>query len=157
MRWPKGLPPGKVTHHPVSLMDIYPTIAAATGTPLPQGETIDGVNLLPFMNGTTTTPPHEALVWRSGRYKAIWHGEYRLQIDENQGKIMLYNVKHDVGEQHNLAEHLPGTVRKLRAILEKTVSQFSDPNWLTPFYFRVTADIWPDEPPEDAEFVYFPG
>ena len=157
MRWPKGLPPSKVLHHPVSLMDIYPTIAAATGTRLPEDETIDGVNLLPLANGETTTAPHEALVWRSGRYKAIWHGEYRLQVDENQDKVMLYNITDDVGERHNLAEDQPETVRKLRAILEKTMSQFADPNWLTPFYFRVTTDIWPDEPPDDAAFVYFPG
>ena len=51
MRWPKGLPAGRVFHQPVSLTDIYPTVAAAVETPLPGGEVLDGVDLLPFARG----------------------------------------------------------------------------------------------------------
>lgn len=77
-----------------------------------QGETLDGVHLLPYVMGEASGSPHEALVWRSGRYKAV---------------------------------------------LEKAEAEFSEPSWLTPFYVRITTDIWPSAPPDDAPYMLFPG
>ncbi len=158
MRWPAGLPQGTVVHDRVSLMDIYPTIAAAVGTVLPEGEAIvTGVNLLPYIRGERTGAPREALVWRSGRYKAVWHGDYRLQIDENQNKTVLYNVRLDIGERNNLVHDEPETVRLLEALLDRSESRFVEPLWTTPFYSPIPVDIWADGPPADAEQMYFGG
>lgn len=158
MKWPAGLPKGKVYHEPVSQMDVYPTIAAAVGAPLPEGEPIvDGVNLLPFLRDEKKGPPRQGLVWRSGKYKAVLFGDYRMQIDEIQDKVVLYNIKNDIGERSNLASQQPDTVERLKAILEEAESKFVKPMWNTPFYTLGPVDIYPGGPPEGAERMYFGG
>ena len=158
MRWPKGLPQGAVYHHPVSLADVYPTVAAAVGAQAQEAQpVVDGINLLPFIRGKKEGAPRQTIVWRSGRYKAVLHGDYRLQIDENQGKVVLYDIRNDVGERVNLANDLPKTVSALKALLEQAEAQFVEPLWQTPFYTPMTVDIWPGEPPEDAEVMFFGG
>lgn len=157
MKWPKGLPKGKVYRSPVSLMDVYPTVAAAVGTPLPEDETIDGVNLIPFVNGNGTEVPHESLVWRGGLYKAVLSGDYRLQVDENQNMDLLYNIREDISERENLADSQPDRVQQLKTILERAESQFAQPIWTTNFYVPIPFDLWATEPPEGAPHVLFGG
>lgn len=158
MRWPKGLEAGKVFHPPVSLMDVFPTVAAAVGAPLPAGEDlVDGVNLLPYVRGEKEGAPREGLVWRSGRYKGVLYGDYRLQVDENQNKTVLYNIKDDIGERHDLAGSHPEIVARLKDVLARAESKFVDPIWQTPFYTPSAVDIWPNGPPEGAEVMYFGG
>ncbi len=156
MRWPAAFSGGKISSVPVSLLDVFPTVAAAAGAKVPTDRPIDGVNLLPFIKGESGEAPHTALIWRSGKYKAILYGDYRLQIDSMQGKTVLYNIKVDVGESINLAGQMSEKVAELTALLEKAESEFAEPIWQTPAYARVPVDLWPHEMPEDAEFVYYP-
>ncbi len=156
MRWPAAIESGTVLDIPVSLLDVFPTVAQATGAKVPQDRPIDGVNLLPLIRGDVSDAPHQALVWRSGTYKAVLYGDYRLQVDQRQGKTVLYNIKVDVGEQTNLAERMPDKVEELKAILIKAESEFIAPLWQTPIYTRVPDDLWPVEVPKDAQFMYFP-
>ena len=158
MKWPDRLAPGTVFHRAVSQMDVFPTIAAAIDAPLPPGDDIvDGVNLLPYLLGERTGAPREGLVWRSGRYKAVLWGDYRLQIDENQNRTVLYDVTRDIGERHDLAATRPETVDLLRGVLGRAESQFVEPMWLTPFYTPRAVDIWPGDPPAGALRMYFGG
>ncbi len=156
VRWPKVIKPRTVIDAPVSLLDIFPTAVAAAGAKLPSDRTIDGVSLLPLLRGEVAERPHRALVWRSGKYKAVLAGEYRLQLDETQGKVMLYNIQDDVGERTNLADAMPEKVSELKSLIRRAEQEFVEPAWQTPVYSRVPADIWPDGAPQDAEFVYFP-
>ncbi|MEM0964956.1 MAG: sulfatase-like hydrolase/transferase [Verrucomicrobiota bacterium] len=61
--WPKGIPGGQDFDYPVSSLDI-----AATTVALGEGDTsghpLDGVNLIPHLDGTLDHPPHEAIYWR---------------------------------------------------------------------------------------------
>lgn len=155
MRWPKGLPAGTAIHAPVSLMDIYPTVAAAVGAQIPAGQSLDGVNLIPFIKGEDKRAPHNALVWRAGATRAVLHGDYRLIIDDTQGISRLYNITRDVGERHDLTQGEAAQALKLKGILEEIESGFTDPRWMRPFYTRITSDIWPSDPPEDAPYMYF--
>ena len=155
MRWPAGLAAGQVFHKPVSLTDVYPTVAAAAGAALPEGETLDGVNLIPYVKGEAQGDPHQSLVWRGGETKAVLSGEYRLQIDGLQNRTVLYNIKDDVGERENLAESRPEIAERLQMILERAESNFMRPRWVRPFASRRRIDIWPGDPPADAEYTYF--
>lgn len=156
MRWPDRIPAETVCDVPVSLLDVMPTIAAATDAKLPEDRPIDGVDLLPAIGATPPEQFHDALFWRSGRYKAVLSGNYRLHVDDTQGKVMLYDVSQDVGEQTNLAEKLPEKVAELKALLEEAESNFKEPAWPTHVYSRVPVDIVPEKPAADAEAVFFP-
>lgn len=47
----------------VSAMDFYPTALDAAGIPIPEDLKLDGVSLLPYVNGKEKGNPHDALVW----------------------------------------------------------------------------------------------
>ena len=59
--WPGKIPPGSSYDHPVSSLDIAPTILSLVGI---EKEGIDGINLLPFLQGKKEGPPHAFLCWR---------------------------------------------------------------------------------------------
>ncbi|MBI2929655.1 MAG: sulfatase-like hydrolase/transferase [Verrucomicrobia bacterium] len=56
MQWKGHLPADTVVDTPVSTLDILPTAVAAAGGSAPAAWQLDGVNLLPFLLGQTTTP-----------------------------------------------------------------------------------------------------
>ena len=67
IQWKSHLPAGMVYERPVISLDILPTAVAAAGIELPPEAKLDGVSLLPYLNGEKSGQPHEALYWRYGR------------------------------------------------------------------------------------------
>jgi len=52
VKWPARIAAGTRSDSPVAHIDILPTIAGASGAALPSDREIDGVNLLPFVDGS---------------------------------------------------------------------------------------------------------
>ena len=96
-------------------------------------------------------------MWRSGPYKAVLYDDYRLQIDGNQNKVVLYNIREDIGERHDLAESHPDVVERLMGVLKRAEASFVDPRWRPPFYVPQNIDIYPNGAPEGAPVMYFGG
>jgi arylsulfatase A-like enzyme len=48
----------------------------------------------------------------------IIYGKWKLHEYFENGNLELYNLKKDIGEQHNLAEQMPEKTRKLHAMLK---------------------------------------
>ena len=61
VRWPEGLGAGATVDEPVSLIDIWPTLAGLVGAPLPTDRTIDGVDAWPVIAGQASGPLHTAI------------------------------------------------------------------------------------------------
>jgi len=90
MKWPAGLPRGRTYDAPVSHFDIYATTAAAAGAPLPDDRVIDGTNLIPYLKGERQTSPHNALFWKSGHYKSVLAGDWKLDgLEELTREVTL--------------------------------------------------------------------
>lgn len=53
VRWPGHLAAGQVVEQPVSLMDVFPTVADLLQSPLPAHRHIDGTSLIPLASGKT--------------------------------------------------------------------------------------------------------
>ena len=52
IRWPGRIPAGRTSNEIVHEMDLFPTLAAAAGiTELPADRAIDGIDVLPFLEG----------------------------------------------------------------------------------------------------------
>ena len=60
MSWPERFPAGEFYDGLVSSMDIFPTSLAAAGENVSDAH-LDGVNLIPFLTGEETGPPHHQL------------------------------------------------------------------------------------------------
>ena len=130
VQWKGKLPSGKVYDRPVSSMDIFATASAVTEAKTPL--CVEGVNLLPFLNGTDNGRPHETLFWRQGGKTALRHGDWKLlrmgkRLKAGNANWELYDLSKDISEETNLAESNPDRVKELHAIWEKMNGEMSDP------------------------------
>jgi len=128
VQWKGKLPAGKVYEHPVICLDIFTTAVAAAGLTLPKDQKIDGVDLTPYLLGERTGSPHEYLFWRigGGRRMAVRDERYKL-IKREDGKVELYDLQEDIGEQRNLADKLPKVVDRLTEVLREWNSELKSP------------------------------
>jgi arylsulfatase A-like enzyme len=129
MRWPGVLPAGATYPYPVGHVDIFATAAGAAGAQPPTDRVIDGVNLLPFAEGKDPNRPHQTLYWRSGQYKTLLDGDWKLQVSEAQNRVWLYDLAADPTERNDLAKRQPAKVAELRAKLAAEDARMAKPLW----------------------------
>lgn len=129
MRWPGQLPAGAVYRSPVGHVDIFATAVGAAGATPPKDRVIDGVNLVPFAKGQAGGDPHKAMYWRSGRYKTVLAGGWKLQVAKEPNKIWLFDLSSDPTERHDLSKSRPDKVRELQAVLAQLDGQMQKPAW----------------------------
>ena len=137
MRWPGRIRPGTVTPRLAATMDLLPTIAAATGAPLPRNR-IDGVSLVPLLEGDPGANPRDTLLYYYGReLRAVRKGRWKLMLPHTsqsyagqepgrdgfpgptiQVKIGLglFDLDADVGETRDVAAEHPAVVAELQAL-----------------------------------------
>ena len=115
--------------YPVGHVDIYATAAAAAGAKLPTDRKIDGVDLIPYVTGKLAGRPHQTLFWRSGQYKVILDGDWKLQSSEAQHKVWLYDLASDPTERNNLAEAQPDKTKAMLALLASQEKEMVKPIW----------------------------
>jgi arylsulfatase A len=132
VRWPGVAMPGRVVEDPATMMDWFPTIAAAAEVALPE-RTYDGFDLAPVLRGDGPRDPGgEAFTFiyyrldnvtpgahRSGRwkYKAAVVGGEAPYAEYDHGEL-LFDLDADPGEQVDLAAMQPDVVSQLRAEME---------------------------------------
>ncbi|MEO6215430.1 MAG: sulfatase-like hydrolase/transferase [Sphingomonas sp.] len=133
MRWPAQIKPATIVSGPVSHFDIFATAGKAAGVPMPGDRAIDGVDLLPFVAGKQAGTPHQILFWRSGGYKVVRDGDWKLQvlgrIPGLQQAPLLYNLKTDPTERHDVAASQPAIVAQLTALLARHDAESVKPSW----------------------------
>ena len=156
MKWPATFPKGSTYDAPISHFDIFSTAAAAAGVPLPDDRVIDGVNLLPYLKGEKEGRPHDVLFWKSGHYKTVLAGGWKLQVTERPKMDRLYNVAEDPTEQVDLADKNPQKVAELKALLVEHEEHISEPAWPSLLEGRIAIDYPGDVPfQEGDEFIYW--
>jgi arylsulfatase A-like enzyme len=156
LKWPAAVPAGTTFAAPVGQIDIVPTAAAAAHAPLPSDRKLDGVNLIPFLRGDVTGPPHPSLFWRSGGYKSVLAGGWKLQVSERPKQDRLFHLDADPTERVDLAAKNPEKVWELKTILAAHEAEMVAPAW--PSLIEGPIDV--DHPlgaPEraDDEYVYW--
>jgi arylsulfatase A-like enzyme len=128
MQWKGRLPANKVLDNPVIALDLFPTACAAANTVPRDPSKLDGVNLLPWLEGQTTTPPHETLYWRFKPQWAIRDGNYKL-VTPRKGPTQLFDLSKDISESHDLAKDHPDIVTRLRTKYDAWNKELMDPRW----------------------------
>lgn len=129
IKWPARLPRGARYEQPAAHVDIFSTVAAAAGAATPTDRVLDGVDLLPFIEGKTEGRPHKTLFWRSGDYKVLLDGDWKLQVSARPDKMWLFDLKSDPTEQTNLVESQPEKVAELKKVLDGIDSEQAKPIW----------------------------
>lgn len=100
--WPGKIPPGSSYDHPVTSLDIAPTILEQVGI---EKEGLDGINLLPYLQGEKEGPPHAFLCWRWIAQAAIRAGKWKFLKCED--REYLFNLEEDLSERENLIHQFP--------------------------------------------------
>lgn len=124
--WPSHIPAGTVFQQPVINLDVAATAQALAG--LPADESLDGVNLLPFLTGETRSPPHDALYWRWRSQAAVLEYPWKL-IQLGMHERFLFDVTHPQGElaaNNRLAQH-PDIAARLEEKLQKWSATLQPP------------------------------
>ena len=157
VRWPDHIAPGQRLAMPTEHIDVLPTLAAASGAPLPEGRKIDGINLLPFITGKTAPPASRALFWRSGSYEAVRHGDWKLQVSQNPPRTWLFDLATDPTERTNLVARRPEEIARLRGELAAHDRELRPPLWPALLEEPIRIDVPADSPWKPGqEYVYWP-
>lgn len=122
IKWPGVTRPGSVCSEPVISTDFYPTILDVVDLPLEPQQHLDGVSLVPLLKAEQQSLDREALYWHYPHYGnqggmpggAIRMGSYKLIERFEDGRVHLFDLKQDLGEQRDLANQMPDRVDKMR-------------------------------------------
>lgn len=131
MRWKARFPEGRIEPRMVSALDILPTSVAAAGGNLErasENRQLDGVDLIPYLNGDKQGAPHEKLYWHKLWFSAMRDGLWKLIYVQDYG-YALYNLADDLSEQNNLAPQYPERVHAMAEELNQWKSQMIQPLW----------------------------
>jgi hypothetical protein len=147
MRWPDRIEAGTVTDRMAATIDILPTIAAITGASLPE-RTIDGLDILPLLDGTPDANPRNQLYFyygrelrgvREGQWKRVYRHRTRSYVGVEPGmdglpgpyanptvSDALYDLESDPAETTDVAAAHPDIVRRLDALAEEARAALGD-------------------------------
>jgi arylsulfatase A-like enzyme len=117
-KWPGRLPAGKISGQTGITMDLTMSILAATGTPVPADARLEGIDLLPILEGRSS-PVERTLFWRINvpirQQRAVRKGDWKLLLDGDD--LLLYDLRADIGERNDLAMTRPDLVSQLRRLI----------------------------------------
>jgi arylsulfatase A-like enzyme len=118
--WPGRVKPGR-TSVPVVTSDFYPTILEAAGVAMPKDkpQPLDGISLLPLLEGKMTERP-SPIGFMGGDGPALSDNRYKLVA--GKGRKQLYDLTEDLGETKDLAAEKPDVVEKMGEALDAWVA-----------------------------------
>ncbi|MCK5146345.1 sulfatase [bacterium] len=147
MRWPGRIAPGSICEKMASTIDILPTLAALTGAVLPE-KPIDGVSILPLLEGDETANPRNTFLYyygaelrgvREGRWKRVFAHRTRSYVGVEPGRdghpgsyafpavpAALYDLKTDPAETMDVAAQHPDVVIRLDTLAEEARTSLGD-------------------------------
>ncbi len=120
--WPGHFNAGEVFTKPVTQMDLAATAIALAGEKIDGKWPIDGVNLMPFLDGKESGMPHDSICWAyENRQWAIREGDLKLVAMSKQPKaranVELFDLRADPSETADLSASQPEKVAALTAKL----------------------------------------
>jgi arylsulfatase A-like enzyme len=131
MQWPAQITP-MVYEYPISSLDILPTIAEWTNTPISADRPLDGVNIIPYLKGEKQGRPHQTLYVRKfdDDLYSVRDGDLKLVTKKRNSVKELYNLQKDLGEENDLATEFPEEVKRLDSLRQNWDAQLIDPIFL---------------------------
>jgi arylsulfatase A-like enzyme len=121
IRWPGMTKAGSIIDQPVSSVDFLPWICRLAGAP---HSPVDGVDFSPLLRGETLR--ERPLFWHYPHYSdqggkpsgAVRLGEWKLIEFFEDGRLELFHLPDDPGEQRNLFRREPRRTKQLSELLK---------------------------------------
>ncbi len=134
--WPGQIAPGQTNETPIIGVDLYPTICAIAGAELPEGQPLDGENLLPTFRGEAqgTVAKDRSLFWHFPAYLQSYSrtnqqrdplfrarpcsimrkGDWKLHEYFENDEYELYHLGNDIGETTDLSSTQPEKLAEMQ-------------------------------------------
>jgi arylsulfatase A len=158
LRWPGKISPGQVDSTPVCALDLLPTFCELAGVTVPANLKLDGVSLVPWLEGKGLTRP-QPLFWHyyggeQQRQVALRDGDWKIVAWSDQPAVKgsgatfkpgilpglkqsklvgceLYHISTDPQETQDLAAQEPERARHMLAAAEQIYAQAlaEGPDW----------------------------
>ncbi len=142
VKWPGKIKPGSVNNEPVISMDFFPTFLQVCSLQKPAAKKLDGEDISPLLYGSGSLK-RKALYWHFPAYlekapgmKETWRqtpgsamrqGDWKLIEYFEDGKLELFNLKNDIGEQNELSKKYPDKLKELKNDLIQWRKDFHAP------------------------------
>ncbi|MDQ8192281.1 sulfatase [Roseibacillus persicicus] len=156
--WPGKFKPAIDEQSLVSTIDWYPTLLDLLDIPAPAEQAIDGVSILPVLQGEALE--RETLFCHFPHYvKATFNlpntwvrrGDWKLfrfyaDNEDQSDRFELYNLRDDIGETNNLAEQKPELVRELNQLITEHLAEtealvpIPNPNYRGDSHWQLSKD-----------------
>lgn len=116
-----GIIPHETTGHPVVLYDLFATACDLAG--ISPADT-DGISFVPLLMGNPRKQKeHEFFYWGGGSFmpqaEAVRLGDWFGMRKNIQDPVQLWNLKNDLGCDHDVAAENPAIIRRMVQIMEK--------------------------------------
>ena len=123
IRYPRIVKAGSRCDTPVTSTDFFPTCLEAAAAPLMPQQHVDGVSLMPLLNGQHID--RDAIYWHYPHYSnqgdspacAIRAGDWKLIKHFEDDRLELFHIRDDIEERRNLADQMPDRTEQLHAKL----------------------------------------
>ncbi|MFT5123216.1 MAG: arylsulfatase A-like enzyme [Verrucomicrobiales bacterium] len=135
VRWPGHVKPASRSDAVIQSVDFYPTILEMLDLKPADDQAFDGVSIVPALRGQaldrealyTYFPHHPGVPDNLPPSVSVHQGDWKLirlfyDVDSQTHGYRLYNLKDDIGEQHNLAAAFPERVQQMDALLDQFLS-----------------------------------
>ncbi len=122
IRWPRGFQGGRKISTIAAHIDLYPTLLELVGVPNPGALPLDGLSLVPLLEGDGQDWPDRKLYTHREHARDPWPlypGAVRTERFNLVNGTELYEITVDPGEQNDVASRYPEVADELRAAYEQ--------------------------------------
>lgn len=139
--WKNRIPQGIINTEVASQMDWFPTIANITGSSIPKGLVIDGLDISKVLTDKGNRKNSDLLFLDGKQLQGYRSGQWKVKLPYkgfrgNKWKqfvkahdTLLFNLDTDPGEKNNLFEKYP---EKAKEILKEMIEKYQDMGKLPP-------------------------
>jgi arylsulfatase A-like enzyme len=134
VQWPVEIEGGRVEHSVASLLDLMPTFSALADVPLPEDRPIDGMDISFLLRGDHGDVSRQMYyqAYMSTDMAALRDGDWKLKLPRSgypkflepvlklnsySHDLLLFNLKDDPSERHNLVVEYPERVATMKRSL----------------------------------------
>ena len=137
VRWPGSIPAGSTSDELSSLMDLLPTFAQLAGAKLPARK-LDGNNIWPLWSQPDAKTPHKFFYYYHTQHlEAVRDARWKLYLPhtpdrtirkgtERRQQPILYDIKTDIAEKHDVAALHPEIVKRLTLAAQSARKDLGD-------------------------------
>ncbi len=130
VKWPGVTTPGSIEKQYVIIEDFFPTILEMAG--IKSYKTVqqrDGISMVSYLKGKGEKNNNRALIWNfpnkwypgpagiTSYVSAIRQGKWKMIYFQKEGRLELYDLEKDIGEQHDLSKTNPKKLKQMANLL----------------------------------------